>query len=322
MLSETTLSNLCEELKAGRPDGPAALTFGVFDGVHLGHLHIVRQLRDDARERGLTPVIVTLSNHPVSVLRPQVPLVLISSLKERLALLRASGVEHVIPVTFTRELSLYSAKEFMRALCDCVGLRHFVAGPDFALGHDREGTLPVLTSLGEELGYTVRTAGAFLLDGAPVRSTAVRQALSAGDIEAARRLLGRPFAVDGPVVEGEGRGEGLLGFPTANLGLGPLQALPADGIYATWLTADGERHPAATSVGIRPTFHEAGPRVVEAFVLDFAGNLYGRHVRIEFVKRLRGQERFDEVDGLVAQMRRDVEATREALAQAAAASRA
>ena len=301
----------------------AAVTFGVFDGVHLGHLHLMRQLRDDARERGLTPVIVTLSNHPISVLRPQVPLVLITSLRERLALLRAAGIEHVIPVTFTKELSLRTAEEFMRALCDCVGLRHFVAGPDFALGHDREGTLPVLASLGEKLGYTVRTADAFSLDGAPVRSTAVRQALSAGDIEGAERLLGRPFSLDGPVVEGEGRGEGLLGFPTANLGVGPLQALPADGIYATWLDADGERYPAATSIGIKPTFHEDGPRVVEAFVLDFAGDLYGRHVRIEFVKRLRDQERFAEVDALVAQMRRDVEATRVALAQAAAsASRA
>ncbi len=314
------MAEVCKELEAGRPDGPAALTFGVFDGVHLGHLHVVRQLRDDALERGLTPVIVTLSNHPVAVLRPQVPLVLITSLKERLALLRAAGVEHVIPITFTKELSLYTADEFMRALCDCVGLRHFVAGPDFALGHDRQGTMPVLTSLGTELGYTVRQAAAFLLDGAPVRSTAVRQALSAGDIEAAGRLLGRPFALDGPVVEGEGRGQGLLGFPTANLGLGPLQALPADGIYATWATVEGERHPAATSVGIKPTFHADGPRVVEAFVLDFAGDLYGHHVRIEFVKRLRGQERFDDVDALAAQMRRDVEATREALAQAAAAS--
>ena len=314
------MADLCEELEAGRPDGPAALTFGVFDGVHLGHRHLLRQLQEDARERGLTPVIVTLANHPLSVLRPHVPLVLISSLRERLALLRSAGVDHVIPITFTKELSLRTAEGFMRALCDCVGLRHFVAGPDFALGHDREGTLPVLKALGAELGYTVRTADAFSLDGAPVRSTAVRQALSAGDIEGAQRLLGRPFALDGPVVEGEGRGDGLLGFPTANLGLGPLQALPADGIYATWLTADGKRYPAATSVGIKPTFHEDGPRVVEAFVLDFDENLYGRHVRIEFVKRLRDQERFAEVDALVAQMRRDVDATRDALAQAAAAA--
>ena len=202
------MADFREELQAGRPDGPAALTFGVFDGVHLGHLHVLRQLRDDARERGLTPVIVTLSNHPLSVLRPQVPLVLISSLKERLALLRAAGIDHVIPITFTRELSRYSAREFMRTLCEDVGLRHFVAGPDFALGHDREGTMSVLGSIGEELGYTVRTAGSFSLDGAPVRSTAVRQALSAGDIEEAGRLLGRALALDGSVVEGGGRGGG------------------------------------------------------------------------------------------------------------------
>ena len=123
------MADLCEELQAGRPDGPAALTFGVFDGVHLGHLHLMRQLRDDARERGLTPVIVTLSNHPISVLRPQVPLVLISSLRERLALLRSAGLEHVIPVTFPKERSLRPAAEVLRARFDAVGLRPFVAGP-------------------------------------------------------------------------------------------------------------------------------------------------------------------------------------------------
>ena len=316
------MSNLCEELEAKRPDGPTAVAFGVFDGVHLGHLHLLRQLQAAAAQRRLTPVVVTLSNHPLSVLRPQVPVVLISSLKERLALLQAAGFDHVIPVTFTREISFYSAAEFMRALCDCAGLRHLVAGPDFALGHEREGTLPVLTSLGTELGYTVQTVDTFGLGDAPVRSTGVREALSAGDIEVAARLLGRPFALDGPVVEGEGRGEGLLGFPTANLGLGPLQALPADGIYATWATIGGERYAAATSVGIKPTFHAEGPRVVEAFVLDFDGDLYGKNVRLEFVKRLRDQERFDQVEALIEQMRRDVERTREALAATASTASA
>ena len=308
------MSDLCDELRANRPEGPTGVAFGVFDGVHLGHLHVLRALEAASLRGGLTPVVLTLSNHPLSVLRPEVPVVLITSLKERLALLAASGIERVIPVTFTREVSLYSAREFMAMLCDCLGLRHFVVGPDFALGRGREGTIPHLATLGTELGFTVETVEPFSLDGAPVRSTAVRQALQAGDVDSAAALLGRRFAVDGPVVEGEGRGGGLLGFPTANLGLGPLQALPADGIYATWMTVDGVRHAAAASVGIKPTFHDEGPRVVEAFVLDFEGSLYGEHARLEFVKRLRDQERFDSVDALAEQIRRDVEQTRASLA--------
>jgi riboflavin kinase/FMN adenylyltransferase len=307
------LSDLCDELRASRADGPTAVTFGVFDGVHLGHVHLLHQLQAAADSRGLTPVVVTLSNHPLSVLRPEVPVVLIASLRERTELLRATGVESVIPITFTRELSNYSPEEFMGYLCDCLGLRHFLAGPDFALGHGREGTLPVLTTLGVELGYSLEVAAPFDIDGTSVRSSAIRRFLAAGDMDSVQRFLGRPFALDAPVVEGEGRGGGLLGFPTANLGLGPLQALPADGIYATWAEVDGERYASATSVGIKPTFHEEGPRVVESFVLDYDGNLYGEHVRLEFVKWLRAQERFDSVDALAEQMTRDVDETRRVL---------
>jgi riboflavin kinase/FMN adenylyltransferase len=310
------VTTLCEEFEAQRPMGAVAASFGVFDGVHLGHLHVIDQLKRSAAARGLMPVVVTLSNNPLSVLRPEVPVVQITSLRERLDLLRASGVERVVPVTFTREMSLLSAEEFMQALCDCLGLRHLLVGPDFALGHGREGTPQYLSTLGADMGYTVETATPFELDGVSVRSTVIRQLLAAGDIEAAASLLGRPFALDGPVVEGEGRGGGLLGFPTANLGLGPLQALPADGVYATWITVEGVRYPSATSVGIKPTFHDDAPRVVEAFVLDFDGNLYGKHARLEFVKRLRDQERFDDVDALVAKMTLDIEETRAVLAHA------
>ncbi len=308
------MSKLCDELQASRPDGPVAATFGVFDGVHLGHAHILDHLKSSAEKRGLVPVVVTLSNNPLSVLRPEVPVVLITTLKERLELLRASGVERVVPITFTREMSLYSAEEFMQYLCDCLGLRHLVVGPDFALGHGREGTSEYLATLGAEMGFTIEVTPVFDIQGAPARSTTIRQALASGDLDVVRRFLGRSFTLDAPVVEGEGRGAGLLGFPTANLGVGPLQALPADGIYATWFSVDGERYPAATSVGIKPTFHEDGPRVVEAFVLDFDRDLYGKMVRLEFVSRLRGQEKFENVDDLVAQITKDVEATREALA--------
>lgn len=307
------MSGLCAELNGAWARDGVAVTFGVFDGVHRGHLHVIKRLKSVAEKYGYRSAVVTLSNHPLTVLRPHVPLRLITSVRERLELLRATGVDVVVPINFSRELSLLSAADFMTALRDCMNMMHFVVGPDFALGHNREGTSERLAELGSQLGYSFEAAEPLEIDGAPARSTGIRQALSAGDPELAARLLGRPFVVDGPVVEGEGRGSGLLGFPTANIGLGPLQALPADGIYASWLSVGGRRYPAATSIGIKPTFHSDGPRVVEAFVLDFDGNLYGEHVRLEFVSWLRQQERFDCVDDLVQQIASDVERTRNAL---------
>ena len=308
------MPDLCEELTAYRPDRPAAVAFGVFDGVHLGHQHVLAALVRAAEERGLAPVAVTLANHPFSVLRPDVQLRMLTSLEERLGLLAGTGVAAVVPVTFTKEVSLLTPRQFMTALRDCLGMAYFAAGPDVTLGHNREGTLPVLTALGDELGYTMECVEQFTQDGGHVRSTAVRQALDGGDVASAASMLGRPFALDGPVVEGEHRGGGLLGYPTANVGVGPQQAVPADGIYAGWLLHGTDRLPAAVSIGHKPTFHEGGPSVVEAFVLDFDGNLYGEQVKLEFVERLRGQEKFDGADALIAAMRDDVARTRHILA--------
>ncbi|MDE2837208.1 MAG: bifunctional riboflavin kinase/FAD synthetase [Chloroflexota bacterium] len=308
------MPDLCEELTAHRPDRPSAVAFGVFDGVHLGHRHVLASVVRAAQQRGLAPVAVTLANHPFSVLRPDVQLRMLTSLDERLSLLAGCGVEAVAPVTFTKDVSLLTPREFMTALRDCLGMEHFAAGPDVTLGHNREGTLPVLMALGDELGYTMESVEQLTLAGEPARSTAIRQALDAGDIERAARMLGRSFSIDGPVVEGERRGGGLLGYPTANVGVEQQQALPADGVYAGWLLHGTDRLPAAVSIGHKPTFHEGGPSVVEAFILDFDGNLYGDRVRLEFVERLRGQEKFDGVDALIAAMREDVARTRHILA--------
>ncbi len=311
------MTDLCEELRARRPGRPTAAALGVFDGVHLGHRHIFAALTEAAGRRGLAPVAVTLANHPFSVLRPEAEARMLTSLHERMRLLSEAGLDAVVPITFTREVSLLTPRAFMTALRDCLGLAHFVAGPDVALGRGRAGTLAVIEELGAELGYTVESVGQFALDGAPVRSAAIRNALEAGDIALAARLLGRPFVLDGPVVEGEGRGGGLLGYPTANVGVGPLQALPADGVYAAWLLHAGDRLPAAVSIGHKPTFHESGLSVVEAFVLDFDGDLYGEQVKLEFVERLRGQEKFAGADALIAAMRDDVERARRILAREA-----
>ena len=309
------MDDLCKELTEGCPKGPVAATFGVFDGVHLGHRYLIETLLKAAKARGMTPVVITLANHPLSILRPDLPVVLLTSLKERIDLLHQAGISHVIPVTFTVDLSHLSADEFMRHLCNCLGMRHMVVGPDFAVGHDRKGTLPVLDALGTTLGYSLEVADHYELGTTSVRSSAIRKALDQGDLATVERFLGRRFAMDGPVIEGEGRGAGLLGFPTVNVGIGPLQALPADGVYATWLEIDGEQYASATSVGIKPTFHEDAPRVVESFILDYDGNLYGRPIRVEFVSRLRDQEKFDSVEDLIKQMNRDVEETRTLLSR-------
>ena len=310
------MTDLRQELIAKRPSKPAAAALGVFDGVHLGHRRLFAALVEAAEKRGLSPVALTLANHPLSVLRPDAEVRMLTSFHERMRLLSESGVEAVVPITFTREVAMLTPREFMTALRDCLGLAHFVAGPDVALGRNREGTLDVITELGAELGYTLESVGQFAVDGVPVRSAAVRAALQAGDVALAPRLLGRPFVLDGPVVEGEGRGGGLLGYPTANVGVGPLQALPADGVYAAWLlrAPAGDRLPAAVSIGHKPTFHATGFSVVEAFVLDFEGDLYGEQVKLEFAARLRRQEKFPDANALIAAMQDDVERARRILA--------
>ena len=310
------MTDLRQELTSKRPSKPAAAALGVFDGVHLGHRRLFAALVEAAEKRGLSPVALTLANHPLSVLRPDAEVRMLTSFHERMRLLSESGVEAVVPITFTREVAMLTPREFMTALRDCLGLAHFVAGPDVALGRNREGTLDVITELGAELGYTLESVGQFAVDGVPVRSAAVRAALQAGDVALAARLLGRPFVLDGPVVEGEGRGGGLLGYPTANVGVGPLQALPADGVYAAWLlrAPTGDRLPAAVSIGHKPTFHATGFSVVEAFVLDFEGDLYGEQVKLEFAARLRRQEKFPNADALIAAMQDDVERARRILA--------
>lgn len=314
------MTDLRQELIAKRPSKPAAAALGVFDGVHLGHRRLFAALVEAAEKRGLSPVALTLANHPLSVLRPDAEVRMLTSFHERMRLLAESGVEAVVPITFTREVSMLTPREFMTALRDCLGLAHFVAGPDVALGRNREGTLDVITELGAELGYTLESVGQFAVDGVPVRSAVVRAALQAGDVALAARLLGRPFVLDGPVVEGEGRGGGLLGYPTANVGVGPLQALPADGVYAAWLLRapdkipHANRLPAAVSIGHKPTFHATGFSVVEAFVLDFEGDLYGEQVKLEFAARLRRQEKFPNADALIAAMQDDVERARRILA--------
>ncbi len=300
------------DIAGGPPPADTAITIGTFDGVHLGHRHLVRSLTEAAQRQALTPIVLTFKNSPRSVLNPAAQLSYITDLETRLSLLHQPGIDRVVPVEFTRELSQLSAAEFVDALSKELGMKGLVVGPDFALGHRRQGDVATLREMGKTAGFWVETVNNFSLDDAPVKSSAIRELLGQGQVERVKRMLDRPFSLAGEVETGDRRGR-ELGFPTANLAPKPSMAVPGDGIYATWAIVDGVRHQGATSIGVRPTFGGGGDRRVETFLLDFSGDLYGKRMTLEFEQRLRGELAFSSVDALVQQMKQDVEQSRAVL---------
>ena len=296
------------ELAGFSTDQDSVLTIGVFDGVHRGHRHLISRLRSEATDMGCLAGVVTFRNHPASVLRRDFKPQYLTSLDERLRLLKELGVDQVIPVTFDLELSKLRAREFLALLRRHLRLRGLLIGPDFSMGHDREGDAKALAALGQEMGFSVSVVD-LLRDGEDaVRSTLIRQALAQGDVARVEKMLGRSFALAGVVVRGVGRGR-TLGFPTANLEPPQGVAVPGDGIYATWAHVKARRYMAATSIGTRPTFDERR-RTIESFILDFEGDLYEHEIRLEFVRRLRDEVKYDTVQALQEQVDRDVDQTR------------
>ena len=304
-----------DELAALSVERDSMLTIGVFDGVHRGHRRLIGQLVEQARRAGRAAGVVTFRNHPASVLRADFHPNYLTSLEDRLDLLRATGVDFVAPITFDTELSRLDAGAFAARLVSALRMRGLVIGADFAMGRGRGGDPNALAKLGEELGFTVQAVD-LLADGPhAVKSTSVRRALAEGDVETVARMLGRNFTCRGVVVEGERRGR-ELGFPTANLETPPGLAVPAHGIYAAWAHFDDQRRMAAVSIGVNPTFGEQ-PRAIEAYLLEYQGDLYGKTMRLEFVAYLRDELKFDTVEALIIQMREDVRKTKEILLHSA-----
>lgn len=297
-----------EELARAAPGRPSAVTIGKFDGVHRGHQHVVGLLRELARVRDLASVVITLHPSPITVLRPGTLVTYLCSLEERVALLRSLGVDSVGVLSFTSELAQLSYREFAALLAEQLDLRLLLVGPDFALGRDREGTVERLRDLGDERGFEVEACPLLDEDDAKVGSGAVRRALAEGDMEAVSRLLGRPFALRGPVVRGEERGQ-KIDFATANIAVAPDLAIPKFGVYVTRAYLGEAVYPSVTNIGERPTFG-AGRPTIETHLLDFDGVTYERELRIELLQRLRDEQRFSGVDELVEQIRHDVVATR------------
>jgi riboflavin kinase / FMN adenylyltransferase len=298
-----------EELSHYATGRPTAITLGVFDGVHLGHRHLIDLLKARATSRALASGIVTLHPSPIQVLRPQLRVSYLTSLEERIELLRATGVDTVAPLTFTSEVAELSAFDFLAMLHGALDMHFLLMGPDNAFGRGREGTPQRVAEIADELGFELEVLAAPLDNGnGRVSATAVRNAITEGDMEAAARLLGRPFSLRGPVVRGHERGR-AIGFPTANMAVTPDRALPAFGVYVTRSYVGERSYPSATNIGVNPTFDDAVPSV-ETYVLDFEGDLYGRELRIELLHRLRGEVKFEGVDALVQAIAADVAAVR------------
>ncbi|MBM3167163.1 MAG: bifunctional riboflavin kinase/FAD synthetase [Chloroflexi bacterium] len=302
---------IAEELTQVKPQKETLLTIGVFDGVHIGHQTLLARLRDEAQEEGLLSGVVTFRCHPQKVLHPGHKLMWLSDLDTRVELIRALGIDFVIPLAFTQDLAKLSAREFVQLLKGHLKMRGLIVGPDFALGKNREGNARYLELLGKEMGFTVEAVSPVVVNGDVISSSAIRAALANGDVAKVQRLFGRPFSLTGKVVAGDQRGK-TLGFPTANIDVGPDQALPGDGVYVTVAYIGKDLLPSVTNIGVRPTFG-GGRRLVETYIMDYNGKLKGQRLTIELVYKLRDEKRFINVDELKDQMKKDVNEARKIL---------
>ncbi len=290
----------------------AAVAIGVFDGVHRGHRAILEETVAFARRHDLAATVVTFDPHPARVLAPQHAPLQIETLQRRLARFSLLGIDQVRVISFDEAASQQSAQSFVdRVLVDELHTAHVVVGDDFRFGKDRSGDVGALAAWGPSRGFSLSVV-APLGDDERFSSTVARSLLQRGDLSGAQGVLGHPFVVSSLVIHGDARGGAQLGFPTANMALSAQFVQPGDGVYAgAARRANGQWYAAAISVGRRPQFYQNGELTLEAFLLDFDGDLYGEQIDLVFIEFLRGDQRFDSVDDLVSQMGRDVDQTRE-----------
>lgn len=294
------------------PDArPCALALGVFDGVHLGHRAILAAAVERARAARVPAVAGTFDPHPLEILHPERAPVPVTTLDERLELFAETGLDGAVVIEFTPALAAMEPEAFVeQVLVDTLRVREVVVGFNHRFGRGARGDAQLLADLGARFGFGAHVVPPLTIDGVTVSSSEVRAALQRGDVERAGRLLGRRWAVSGTIVAGAGRGR-TLGFPTANVKT-TRPPLVAPGVYACLATVSGCEHRAVVNVGVRPTFGER-QLAVEAYLLDFKGDLYGAHIRLGFVARLREERKFPSVDALVRQIRADAEAARRLL---------
>lgn len=297
-------------LQNARLPRPSLVTIGVFDGVHRGHQHLIRQLVEDARQKECAAAVLTFFPHPDVVLRGLKGRYYLTTAEQKAALLIDLGVDYVITHPFDDSVRQMRAADFVDQLLDHLNMKALAVGSDFAMGYRREGNVDFLRAQAAEKQFELQVVDLVSNNGDTISSTAIRQALEAGDVAQARHWLGRSYSVSGTVVDGAKRGR-QIGFPTANLALWDEQVIPANGIYASWVTLEGKRLMAATNVGIRPQFESGEVAVtVEPYILDFNREIYGQQLTVTFEKRLRDEARFESLEALIAQIGADVEESR------------
>lgn len=292
-------------LESYPPDSPpSVVALGAFDGIHLAHQKILATAHERARALGLRALACTFDPHPLVVLQPDRAPVPITELSENLARIALQGLDAAVVIPFTREFSLIEAETFVKdVLCGSLKAREVVVGFNHTFGRGARGDFRLLERLAPKYGFVAHVIPPLLVDGVVVSSSAIRQALASGDVGRARKFLGHPYTVRGRVLRGKGRGR-QLGFPTANL-KPERELILAAGVYAARATWQGGRADAVVNIGIRPTFGE-GEYWVEAYLLDFAGDLYETTLILEFVERIRPEQKFPDVEALRAQVMRDV----------------
>ena len=285
---------------------PTVLTLGVFDGLHLGHQLIMRTVAERARATGAVPTVITFDPHPRAVLHPESAPPLLQTLDQKVEGFGVLGIEQTIVVRFTPEFSIIRAEDFLRDVVkERLHAKEVYLGRGFAFGHNREGNIELLRRVSKDLGFIADEVPEVRLRNQRVSSSRIRQLLTDGNVSLARRLLGRPYGVEGLIERGAQRGAGL-GFPTANLHP-HNRVIPRNGVYVTGALIDGQWRRSVTNVGIRPTFGSDSEPSVETFVMDWAGDLYGDVVRVRFLHRLRDEQKFGSIEELTAQIKEDVQ---------------
>jgi len=296
----------------------AWLTIGSFDGVHKGHQQIIRTLVESARQSAASSVVLTFFPHPVKVLREFKDPFYLTTPVEKNRYISQLGVTTLLTMQFSRDISQFSAFDFMKILHDRLKFSCLLIGYDFHLGRNREGDFNRLTEIGRELGYCVEAIDPLKSDEEPVSSSRIRKLLLDGDLDAANRLSGRWYELSGEVVHGDGRGR-HIGIPTANIDTWPEKLVPKAGIYATWSKVGQRYLPGVVNIGVRPTFYDQPTlQTIEVHLLDFDEDIYSKEMRLFFVERIRDEEKFDSTDALMVQIRDDIKKAKEILAHAPA----
>ena len=281
-------------------------SIGMFDGIHLGHQHLLNQVCKIAKENSCKSGIITFTDHPRKLFDPSLDISLITSVNQKKSFIENMGIDFVIPIDFTKSISELTFEQFITTIIDSANLKGLVLGPDTAIGYKRQGTPDKLEKLGDELDYKVFNIDQLNFNNKRVSSSLLRQAISEGDMDLSTQYLGRNYSISGNVIKGKGIGNTVLGYPTANLDISSVETIiPANGIYATQVKLDGKEFIGATSIGYNPTFNNE-EKSIESFIIDFNENLYGKDIEINFIKWIRAEESFDNTVELQKQMTDDI----------------